>query len=108
MNVDAGTLLAVGLPLLGLAGTWGALGWRIRRLETQATASEELRKVLDALDGKIEFVRKDQGARIGQLEKDTGILQGRVQGFESGFGSGRRSRTAAHGAVVVTKGGESE
>lgn len=104
MNLDVSTILAVGLPLLGLAATWGALGYRIRELENKARAHEDLRKATDALDLKIEFVRKDQGARIGVLEKDVGILQGKFEGFDRGFGAGRRSRTAAH--VIVDKVGD--
>jgi hypothetical protein len=103
VDVSPGELIAAGVTLAGLAATWGAFGLRVRRLETDAATKE----ALQALDQKVEEVRRLQGERLGMVEKKADGLIGRFDGFQSGFSAGqRRSRTAAHG--VPTGGGGQE
>lgn len=80
MNVEPSAIIAFSAALAGIAATWGALRGRIA-----------------ALEDKIESVRTDQGRRLGELEKTTNTLVGRVDGFVQ---ASRRARTAAHGIKV--------
>lgn len=99
MIFEAGTVVTLVIAGAGLAATWGALSVRIRSLEARSAAVDELRKVVDGLAATFDAVRTDQGRRIGKAQSDADILQGRIDGFQSGFGAGRRSRTAAHGTA---------
>jgi hypothetical protein len=88
--------LAVGVPALGLARAWGALGVRIRLLEARAVEQAALRVALDAAEAKIETVRNKQGERIGVAEGDIAVVRGQIDVLK---GLLRRSRTAAHGTA---------
>ncbi len=101
MNLDPSTAIAIGIPLLGLAATWGGLSARIRHLEREIGKVEPLVKLVEAHGAKLEEVRNAQGKRIGDVEAAVAVLKGQFHGFEVG----RRSRTAAHGHPVP-KGGE--
>lgn len=97
--LDTGTMVTIGVAAAGVISTWSLLGYRVRQLETKASTIDDLRKALDAVDAKVENVRRDQGGRLGVVEKDTGILQGKFEGFTVGQDYERsRLRTAAHGA----------
>lgn len=100
MNLDPSILLAAGIPLLGLAATWGSLSTRIRYLEREAGKIDPLVKLVEGLNTKLEDVRNNQGKRIGDVEAAVAVLKGKFEGFEMG----RRTRTAAHG-IPTTKGG---
>lgn len=100
MTLDLGTALAILVPVLGLAATWGSLGTRVRQLEKELAKLDPLGKQIYDVDAKVELVRKDQGQRLGAVEADTAVLNGKFEGFERGFGAGRRSRTAAHGTPI--------
>lgn len=56
MDVSPGELIGAGVTLAGIAATWGALSQRL----------------------------KDQGRRIGAVEKQCGEMAGMVQGFIAG------------------------
>lgn len=100
MDVGITTILSAATTIAGVAATWGALRVRIASLETRvkelAQACEQLKELSSAADGRLDFVRTDQGRRLGELEKTTNALVGRFDGFIAG----RRSRTAAHGHKV--------
>jgi hypothetical protein len=104
VTVDQSTILAFTCAVAGIAATWGALRGKIAALEAKAKALEQvttsLKEVCAAADATIAFVRTDQGRRLGELEKTVNGLVGRFDGFEKGFGAGRRSRTAAQGHKV--------
>lgn len=97
MNLDAGTLWTAGAALAGIASTWGVLSRRVRALEEQLGEIKDLRERVTAADKTIDFVRTDQGRRLGDVEKTANALVGRFEGFAQGFGAGRRTRTAAGG-----------
>ncbi|HXJ25571.1 MAG TPA: hypothetical protein VNH17_07720 [Streptosporangiaceae bacterium] len=99
MDVSLGELIGAGVTLAGLAATWGALGLRVRRVEQDAATKLELQ----ALDTKLEEIRRLQGERLGIVEKKADGLIGKFEGFQAGFATGRRTRTSAHG---VPSGGE--
>jgi hypothetical protein len=99
LDVSAGELITAGVTLATLAATWGALGLRVRRVEQDGATKLELK----ALDEKLEEVRRLQGERLGVVEKKADGLIGKFEGFQAGFATGRRTRTAAHG---VNTGGE--
>lgn len=93
MQIDPALLVTSGVLLAGLATTWGALGIRVRNLEKDSATKAELA----ALEKKWDEARTAQGVRIGKIETKTDGLAGQFNGFQSGFATGRRSRTAAHG-----------
>jgi hypothetical protein len=101
MSPEISIILAVGIPLLGLAATWGSLGTRIRQLEKEVAKIETLQTGQATLDAKIEHVRNDQGKRLGGVEQEQRALAGQFEGFKHGFGAGRRSRTAAQGIPIA-------
>lgn len=107
--MDTGTVIAtaiaVGVPLLTLAAAWGALGARLRGLEDKAATIEPLRQQMTAVDVRATESAKSQGGRLGIVEDKVSKLEGRFDGFEKGFASGRRSRTNAQGHPVPEKGG---
>lgn len=104
MNVDVSTVIAFSASLAGIAATWGGLRAAVVANRGRITALEADLKALKELQAAdrstIEFVRTDQGRRLGELEKTTNGLVGKFDGFQSGFGAGRRSRTAAQGHKV--------
>lgn len=99
-------MITLGLAAAGVISTWSLLGYRIRELEKKVSTIDDLRKALDGADSKIEHVRRDQGTRLGVVEKETGVLQGKFDSFTVGFGAGRRSRTAAHGQQTAKASGD--
>lgn len=100
MNFEPGTLITAVAAIAGIGSTWGVLNRRVRVLEEQLRAVKDLGERVTTADAKIEFVRTDQGRRLGDLEKSTNALAGRFEGWERGFGAGRRSRTAASGHKI--------
>lgn len=62
----AAFLLAILLPALGGAVTWGALTTRLRVLEEKQRSS----------DKQLKDSREAQGARLGRLERWQAFLQG--------------------------------
>jgi tetrahydromethanopterin S-methyltransferase subunit F len=92
--------------LAGTAAAWGALGNRVRVLEKAAAENTALATAVANLDAKVELIRKDQGVRIGEIKAKTDGLAGTFAGFQTGFATGRRSRTAAAGVPLPRPEGE--
>lgn len=100
MDLSTPTIVTVLGAFAGIVSTWATLGYRVRALEQSRKELEQLKEKASKLDETIEFVRTDQGRRIGDLGDQVKELRGEVRGFRDGFGAGRRSRTAAHGHKV--------
>jgi hypothetical protein len=97
MNVEPSTLLTVAGAAAAVIASYATLGYRVRQLERQATENKTERTELRKLVDEVNFSRTDQGKRIGAVESDTAILKGKFDGFDRGYGAGRRSRTSAEG-----------
>lgn len=106
MTFELSTVLAVGLPVIGAAITWGGANARLRALEKRCAELQGLEKQLSKVEQQLADARGDQGRRIGIVEDLIAMLRGRFEGFERGFATGRRSRTAAHGVPVGGGAGE--
>jgi hypothetical protein len=104
MNLqEAATVAALALPALGLAATWGSLNNRMRVLEAQLAKVDALGTKITEVDSRTRDSAQSQGERIGKAQADVDRLGGKFEGFEKGFASGRRSRTAAHGHAIGEK-----
>jgi hypothetical protein len=104
VNLDNTTIIGAAAAIAGIGGTWALLGHRVRALEGSVKEIRELRKQADAIDDKIETLRKDQGGRLGKLETKADDIHGQFEGFKYGLAAGRRSKTAAAGQPVVKEG----
>lgn len=93
-------LIAVAGPALAAAVTWGAIGARLRQLEREVGKIEAMQTRLAEVDSRARGSSESQGHRLGDVEEDVAVLKGRFEGFERGFASGRRSRTAAQGHPI--------
>lgn len=104
MSTEAivGATLTIGAALIGLAVAWGRLGARVIQLEKEIARFEALQKEVTAIDVRTRDSAADQGRRLGAVEKLADSLGGKFEEFKSGFNSGRRSRTAAHGMPTIT------
>lgn len=81
---------------IAIAG-YGALLWRVSALEKTVAKAEsaaaEAKTKAEAVDEKIETVRKDQGHRLGALESSIDRLEGFQAGYERGLRRSTKSRT---------------
>jgi hypothetical protein len=100
-----GIALAVLSTVVGIAVTWGKLTTKIGVLEKEVAELKSLSKDVTANDARATESAKSQGGRLGTVEDKISKLEGRFDGFERGFDSGRRSRTNAHGHRVPEKAG---
>lgn len=105
MTADIGTFLAIGLPSLGLAVTWGGLLVRMRQIEKEITRIDPLEKQVTTIDTRTRESAASQGTRIGKAQSAVDVLTGRFVGLEIGLW-GRRSQTAALGNVIATDEGK--
>lgn len=105
MSPELTIVMAVAGPALAAAVTWGAIGARLRQLEREVAKIEAMGTRLTEVDSRARGSAESQGHRLGDVEEDVAVLKGRFEGFERGFASGRRSRTAAQGHPVGEKGG---
>ena len=107
MTADFSTILAIGLPSLGLAVTWGGLLVRMRQLEKDITRIEPLEKQVATIDTRTRESAASQGTRIGKAQSAVDVLTGRFSGLEIGIaGWGRRAQTAALGNVIAADEGK--
>jgi hypothetical protein len=102
MNLDSpGVIIAIA----GFLVTWGGFAIRLRQLEKEVSKIEGLQKDVATNDGAARDSAKSQGERLGNVEQEVAILKGKFEGFDRGFGAGRRSRTAAQGIPIRDKAG---
>jgi hypothetical protein len=99
MPIDNGTMITLALVASGVIGTWFVLGYRVRELETKATAFAALQVKVTEIDARTMASASSQGARVAQAQSDVDKLRGNFEGLERGItiALNRRSKTAAQG-----------
>jgi hypothetical protein len=102
MGISVSVVLAVALPFAGVCVAWGALMWRVGRIEKDLAKLEDLPGTVSAVDAKIETVRTSQGVRLGEIKGRVDKLEG----FQAGYAAIRRKTRANEGIPEVTDGGE--
>lgn len=99
LGVVVAIVASIVFPLIGLAVSWGALGVRIRTLETLPTRVEEMGKHLAQVDGRTSDSARSQGERIAEVKTAIDKLTGEIKGLDRGFSLATRQRkpTGAQG-----------
>ena len=86
--MEAGVVVAivsaVAIPAAGILVSWGALGIRIRSLETLPERLEALNTRLTAIDARTAASAASQGTRLETAQRAIDHLEGQMVGFERG------------------------
>jgi hypothetical protein len=92
----SGNAITLGLALLAVASTWGAMAWRMGRVERDTEGLA--RRLHEILEG-----REKQGKRIGVVE---GAIERLFERTDQSADERRRRRSPTMPAIAAGEGGD--